>query len=323
MKAFVTGGSGFVGGHLIPRLLAEGHAVIALARSETAAERVSSLGAEVAHGDLADRDRLVDAMSDSDVVFHCAAIVGSHVDTEDARATNIVGTANVVDAANEAPARRLVHLSTESVLLDGRPLDGVDESLPVPDHGHLSVYAATKAAAERIVRSANGEQLETIAIRPRLIWGPGDTTWLPGLVQKVDAGVFRWVDGGRHLGSTCHVRNVVEALVLASDRGVPGSVYFVTDGPPRPFREFAEAYLATAGVDAGDRSVPGWLMGAMANVLERIWRFLPTNSPPPVCRVEAHMVSHPQVFDDSLARSELGYRPVVTMNEGLAELERS
>ena len=110
--------------------------------------------------------------------------------------------------------------------------------------------------------------------------------------------------------------------MLAIDRGVPGSAYFVTDGPPRPFREFAEAYLANAGVEPGDRSVPGWLMGATATALEAIWHLLPTNSPPPVSRVEAHMVSHPQVFDDARAQSELGYRPVITVEEGLAELER-
>ena len=114
-------------------------------------------------------------MSQSEVVFHCAAIVGSHVDADSANTTNVEGTANVVAAATEVSVRRLVHLSTESVLLDGRPLDGVDESLPVPEHGHLSAYAATKAAAEKIVLAANGGRLGTIAIRPRLIWGPGDT----------------------------------------------------------------------------------------------------------------------------------------------------
>lgn len=320
MKAFVTGGSGFVGGHLIPRLVSDGHVVVALARSAESADRVKSLGAGVARGGLSDRDGLVEAMADSEVVFHCAAVVGSNVDPGEAHSTNVVGTGNVVHASARAPVRRLVHLSTESVLLDGRPLDGVDESLPVPERGHLSAYAATKAEAERLVLTANGEKLETIAIRPRLIWGPGDTTWLPGLVAKVESGVFRWVDGGRHLGSTCHVRNVVEALVLAADSGVPGTAYFVTDGPPRPFRSFAEAYLATVGVDAGDRSVPAWLMTGAAHALEVIWRVLPTSSPPPVSRVEAHMVSHPQVFDDSRARSELGYRPVVSVDEGMAEL---
>ncbi|MFZ0013818.1 MAG: NAD-dependent epimerase/dehydratase family protein, partial [Acidimicrobiia bacterium] len=260
MRTFVTGGSGFVGGHLIERLTGDDDQVVALARSETAVGKVRALGATPARGDLSSVASLTDGMSGSEVVFHCAAIVGSFVDRDEAREVNVVGTRNIVAAARAAGVRRVVHLSTESVLHDGRPLDGVDETHPIPRTGHLSAYASTKAEAEQIVLGANGDDLETMAIRPRLIWGPGDATWLPGLKEKVDRGVFRWVDGGSHLGSTCHVYNVVEAMILAATRGEPGSAYFVTDGPPRPFRDFAGAYLATAGVEVDDRSVPGWVM---------------------------------------------------------------
>lgn len=321
MQTFVTGGSGFVGGHLIRRLIGDGHQVTALARSGEAIDRVRSLGAEPHRGDLSSTAELDEGMTGCEVAFHCAAVVGSHVDAAEARRVNVEGTANVVTAARKAGLRRLVHLSTESVLIDGGPLDGVDETHPVPVDGHLSAYAATKAEAERIVLGANGSGLETIAIRPRLIWGPEDRTWLPGLIEKVELGVFRWVDNGRYAGSTCHVYNVVEALLLAANRGEPGNAYFVTDGPPRPFREFATAYMATAGVDVDDRSVPGWLMRTAGATLETIWKVLPLNSPPPVNRIEAYMVSHPQVFDDSRARAELGYRPVITVEDGLAELK--
>ena len=271
-------------------------------------------------GDLSSTERLAQGMRRAEVAFHCAAVVGSNVDRGEARRVNVEGTRNVVSASREAGLRRLVHVSTESVLHDGRPFDGVDETYPVPTKGHLSHYAASKAEAERIVLAANGDGLETIAIRPRLVWGPEDGTWLPGLVEKVRLGVFRWVDGGSHLGSTCHVYNLVEALVLAAESGRPGAAYFVTDGPPRSFREFAGAYMATAGVEVADRSVPGWLMRAAGAALETVWRVLPTRSAPPVNRVEAYMVSHPQVFDDSAARAELGYRPVISFEEGLREL---
>jgi len=110
-------------------------------------------------------------------------------------------------------------------------------------------------------------------------------------------------------------------MVLAATEGTPGQAYFVTDGPPpRPFKEFATAYLATARVDVPDRSVPGWLMRCAGAAAETVWRLLPTHSAPPVNRVEAYMVSHPQVFDDGLARRDLGYRQVITIEEGLAEL---
>lgn len=323
MRAFVTGGSGFVGGHLIRRLVTDGTEVVALARSEVALTRVQDLGALAQRGDLASQERLAEGMRGAEVVYHCAAVVGSNVGRAEAWRVNVEGTRNVVRAAREAGVRRLVHVSTESILHDGRPLDGVDETYPVPEEGHLSHYAATKAEAERIVLAANGDGLETIAIRPRLVWGPEDGTWLPALVEKVGLGVFRWVDGGSHLGSTCHVYNLVDALVLAAKSGRPGAAYFVTDGPPRTFREFAGTYLATAGVEAGDRSVPGWLMRAAGATLETLWRLLPIKSPPPVNRVEAYMVSHPQVFDDTAARRELGYRPVISIRDGLAELAGS
>jgi nucleoside-diphosphate-sugar epimerase len=320
VRAFVTGGSGFVGGHLIRRLITDGHDVVALARSQAATSRVEQLGAMAARGDLADPDALTASMAGCEVVFHCAALVGSHLDAREAEEANVVGTVNVVKASIAAGARRLVHLSTESVLIDGRLLDGVDESVPVPASGHLSEYARTKALAEQIVLAANGELIETIALRPRLVWGPEDQTWLPGLVEKVESGVFRWVDDGVHPGSTCHVFNVVEALALAADGGTPGNAYFITDGPPRPFKDFARAYLLTAGVEVGDGSVPGWLMRGAASLLESVWRVLPVSSPPPINRVEAYMVSHPQVFDDGRARRELGYRPVISVEQGLDAL---
>jgi nucleoside-diphosphate-sugar epimerase len=318
--AYLTGGSGFVGGHLIRRLVKDGHQVAALARSEISTTRVEELGASAHLTDLSSGERLVEGIAGAEVVFHCAAVVGSHVDPGEAIRVNVEGTRHIVLAAREAGVRRLVHLSTESVLIDGRPLDGVDESYPIPAGGHLSHYAATKAEAERVVMAANGNGLETIAVRPRLVWGPEDGTWLPGLVEKVDMGVFRWVDHGEHLVSTCHVYNLVEAMVLAATAGIPGSPYFVTDGPPRTFRSFASSYLATVGVEVGDKSVPGWAMRAAGATLEALWRILPTSSAPPVNRVEAYMVSHPQVFDDSAARRDLGYRPVITVEEGLAEL---
>jgi nucleoside-diphosphate-sugar epimerase len=314
VRIFLTGGSGFVGGHLIRRLTSDGHVVIALARSRATTDRVAALGAEPFAGDLfAD---LAPAMDDTEAVVHAAAWVGSGSDAEAASRVNVDGTASVLRHASGAGVRRFVHISTESVLLDGRALDGVDESTPMPESGHLSVYAATKAQAELLVRSAEG--IETIALRPRLAWGPDDGTWLPGLVEKVDRGVFRWVDGGRHLGSTCHVSNLAEAVSLALTQGKPGAAYFVTDGDPITFREFATAYLGAVGVDPGDREASSAVLGSVAGALEFIWKLLPGE--PPLNRVEVNMVGHPMVVDDSLARDELGYRPVVSIEDGMAAL---
>jgi nucleoside-diphosphate-sugar epimerase len=320
-RVFITGGSGFVGGHLIRRLVRDGNEVVALARSASAAERVRALGASPARGSLDDVATMTAAMAGGDVVFHCAAVVGSWRDPGEVRSANVEGTANVIASAKAAHVRRLVHLSTEAVLLDGRPLDGVDETAPIPEGGHLSAYAAAKAEAERLVLAANGPELETVAVRPRLVWGPDDGTWLAGLKDKVDRGMFLWIDGGRHPGSTCHVYNVVEGMLLAAEKGRPGASYFVTDGPPRPFREFATAYLATAGVTPTVRSAPGWLMRGVAATVEAVWRVLRIRSGPPLTRVEISIVGRPMVVSDARARAELGYRPVFSFEDGMAELE--
>ena len=140
-----------------------------LARSESAAERVESLGARVVRGDLSDTGAMTDGMEGSGWVFHCAAFVGSWGDPKLVHRVNVDGTSNVIAAAQQAGARRLVHLSTESVLLDGRALDEINENVPIPQPGHLSAYAASKAEAEREVLAVNGPDLQTVAVRPRLI----------------------------------------------------------------------------------------------------------------------------------------------------------
>lgn len=317
MQTFVTGGSGFIGGHLIRRLVAEGHVVKALARTEDAAVRVASLGALPVPGDAESVDGA--AMAGCEIVFHCAAWVGTWGDREAVWRTNVEGTRQVLAAARQAGVRRFVHVSSESALLDGSSFEGTDESHPYPKR-FLSVYAETKAASEQLVVAANGDGFETITLRPRLVWGPEDGAWLPGLIARVRSGVFRWVDDGRHLGSTTNVRNLVEAMVLAMDHGRPGEIYFVTDGAPRSFKEFVLAYLATAGVTPKERTAPGRLMRIVAALVEGIWRLLRIRKAPPLNRVEVSMVSHPQWFDDSKAREELGYRPVVTFAEGMNEL---
>ena len=147
--------------------------------------------------------------------------------------------------------RRFVHVGTEAALLAGQPLVDADESVPLrPDSPAL--YSASKARAEALVLAADGDGLETVVIRPRFVWGRGDTTLLPRMVEMVRAGRFAWIGGGRHRTSITHVDNVVEGLVLAADDATPGRPYFVTDGDAVVFRDFITELLATQGVDAPD-----------------------------------------------------------------------
>jgi nucleoside-diphosphate-sugar epimerase len=317
--AFVTGGSGFIGQALVRRLAGDGRQVRALARSERSAERLRELGAEPVDGDLSDPESIRAGAQGCDVAFHAAATVLEWGPREEFLRGNVTGTENAVRGCREAGVGRFVHVGTEAALMDGQPLVRVDESAPLrPDS--KAHYPATKAQAEQRVRAANGDGFETVVVRPRLVWGPGDTTVLPGLVEAVEKGRFSWIGGGRHLTDTTHVDNVVEGLLLGEAKGQPGEAYFVTDGEPVEFREFVTALLATRGVKPGDRNTPPVVARATAATLEPVWGLLGRGQPPPVTRLAVWLSSLECTIDISKAREELGYRPVKTREEGLKEL---
>jgi nucleoside-diphosphate-sugar epimerase len=309
--AFVTGGSGFVGGALIERLRREDWEVRALARSERAAERVRELGAEPVMGDLDDL-----RIEDCEIAFHSAAKVEDFGDPSDFERVNVQGTRNVVAACTAGGVRRLVHVSTEAALMAGQPLVNVDESAPLrPDSPAL--YSSSKAKAEEIVRGAD---LETVVVRPRFVWGRGDTTLIPQIVEMVRSGRFRWVGGGRQLTATTHIDNTVEGLWLAATKAPAGGVYFVTDGEPVEFREFLIALVGTQGVEIPDKSVPPGVANTAARVAETLWRLLRRPGNPPLTRFAVWVSSQECTIDISRAERELGYRPVISREEGLAEL---
>jgi len=317
--AWVTGGSGFIGGALIRRLAAEGWTVRALARSDRSAQAVRAAGAEPTPGDLDDLAALRAGAQGADVAFHAAAALGEWGRREDFERGNVTGTRHVLSAARDAGVTRVVHVGTEAALMTGKPLVDVDESAPLrPDSRAL--YSATKAEAEQAVRAANGPDLETVVVRPRLVWGRGDTTIMPGLRAAVESGRFRWVGGGRHRTSTTHVDNVVEGLVLGATRAAPGKVYFVTDGEPVVFRDFVTELLATQGVAIPEKSVPAPVARLTAAGGELVWGLLRRRNPPPVTRLAYWLSALETTIDISRARKELGYVPVTSIPEGMAEL---
>jgi nucleoside-diphosphate-sugar epimerase len=316
--SFVTGGSGFIGGRLIERLVAEGRPVRALARSDAAASKVEALGAEAVRGDLGDRASLAAGAAGCATAFHLAAHLGEWGPWEEFERGNVEGTRNALAACAEAGVRRFVHCGTEAALMAGRPLVHVDETAPLrPDS--RAPYPATKARAELAVREANRDGFETVVVRPRFVWGRGDTTLLPELVKTVEAGKFAWIGGGGNVTDTAHVDNVVEGLVLGAERGAAGEAYFVTDGEPVVFREFVTAMLRTQGVEPPDRSLPAWTAAPLARICELAWR-LPLPGEPPMTRFRTWLLTQECTIDISKARGEIGYEPIVTRAQGHAEL---
>jgi len=317
--AFVTGGSGFIGGRLIERLRRDGHDVRALARSAAAAERVRARGAEPVEGDLADVAAMRAGAEGCELAFHAAATLGDWGTREEFERGNVDGTRNALRGCAEAGVRRFVHVGTEAVLLAGEPLVEVDETAPLrPDSPAL--YSATKARAEQAVLAANGESFETVVVRPRFVWGTGDTTLLPVMTEMVRSGRFAWIGGGGHRTSTTHVANTVEGLMLGATRGRPGNVYFVTDGEPVVFREFVSELLATQGVTAPTRSIPAPLAAALASAGETGWRTLHLRGRPPLTRFAYWVSAQECTIRIDKAREQLGYTPVKSIEQGLAEL---
>jgi nucleoside-diphosphate-sugar epimerase len=320
--AFVTGGSGFIGGALIRRLVAEGWDVHALVRSEASAQKVAALGAKAIAGDLADVPSMAVGAQYCELAFHCAAHLGDWGTREEFERGNVQGTRNALAAARQAGLRRFVHVGTEAALLAGEPLVEVDERAPLR-FDSPALYSSTKARAEEAVIEANHNGFETVVVRPRFVWGPGDTTLLPLLIEAVRSGRFAWIGGGHHRTSTTHIDNTVEGLMLAAERGSPGGVYFVTDGEPVVFRDFITRLLDTQGVEAPTRSVPTWVARAVAATSEAAWRLLPLPGRPPLTRLTVWVSGLETTIDITRAREELGYAPVVTIDDGLAEMSRS
>jgi nucleoside-diphosphate-sugar epimerase len=311
-RVFVTGGSGFVGGRAIRQLRARGIEVAALARSAASASLVESLGATAVRGDLDDRAAMQAGMAGADVVIHAAAYVAEHGPLAAFLRVTVTGTENTLAAARAAGVARFVHVSTEAVLADGKPIVQADETRPRPRRP-VGPYSLSKGLAEDRVLAANGDGLATVIVRPRFIWGAGDTNLTPKIVEAVKRGRFGWVGGGRYPTSTCHVDNVVEGILLAAERGTPGAIYFLTDGEPIEFRAFLTQMLATHGVDPGDRTVPRWPARTIAALTG--WM-----KHPPVTRTAIALISHEVTVVDAKARRELGYQGQVSRERGLAEM---
>ncbi len=316
MRVFVTGGSGFIGGHLIERL-AQRHTVLALARSDKSAAAVEQRGATAVRGELGAVS--VEALRGVDAVIHCAAFVEEWGTRAQFWEGNVEGTDQLLGAARAAGVARFVHVGTEAALFDGHDLIEIDERAPYPRRQRY-LYSETKAEAERRVLAANAQGFHTVSIRPRFVWGPRDTSVLPTVLRMAREGAWTWLDGGRHRTSTTHVRNVCAALELALDHGRGGEAYFVVDEGTRTIRSFLSALAGTQGVALPERSMPSALVRPLSALVEGAWRLVGAKRSPPMTRFAIAMMSSSITIDDRRARDELGYRPEISVEDGLAAM---
>jgi len=325
VTVLVTGGGGFVGGAVVGQLLERGDAVRSLTRSPQPG--LLALGVDTRQGDLADPDVVHACVTGVDAVIHVAAKAGDWGPAEAYRRANVDGTRNVVDACRRAGVGRLVHTSTPSVVHAGAGIEGGDESLPYAER-YDSPYPATKALAERMVLAANSPDLATVALRPHLVWGPGDTQLVPRILERARAGRLRLVGDGSALIDTTYIDDAARAHVLALDRLQPdaacaGRAYFISSGDPRPTRDMINGMLAAAGLPPETRSVPLPVAVAAGALVEGLWALTRRQSEPPMSRFVARHAATAHWFDISAARRDLGYEPTVTVEEGLRRLAAS
>ncbi len=258
------------------------------------------------------------------VVFHCAAKAGISGPFAEYRRTNVEGTRNVLDACRRHSIPRLVHTSTPSVVFDGRDMEGVDESAPYPGR-YEAAYPETKAEGERLVLAANGPDLATTALRPHLVWGPGDRHLVPRILAKARAGKLALVGDGSNRVDSTFVDNAVDAHLAAAERLAPGApcagrAYFVSNGEPLPMRDLLGRILAAAGLPPVTRTVsPGKALLA-GFVLEKAHAWLGLRGEPAMTRFVARELSTTHWFDLTAARRDLGWEPKVSIDEGMVRL---
>lgn len=317
MKVFVTGGSGFIGGHVIEALVAARHEVFALARSAASEQVVRARGATPVRADLASVSPA--HLAGCDAVVHAAAYVEEWGTRAQFWEANVEGTTRMLEAARAAGVPRFIHVGSEAALFDGHDLVDVDESHPYPARPRF-LYSETKAEAERRVLAANAPRFTTLSIRPRFVWGPRDTSVLPTIERMAKAGSFAFVDGGAQRTSTTHVQNLVHALVLALSRGEGGRSYFVADDGTRTIRTFLGDLAATRGVVLPSRSIPGRLARATAWLVEGAYRLFRVRRAPPMTRFAVTMMSRTVTVRTDRARAELGWAPIVDVETGLRQL---
>ncbi len=322
MRVLVTGGSSLIGAGVSAALVARGDDVTVQQRSRSDALALLDVRQEL--GDIRDPDAVRAAADGCDAIVHLAAKVGVVGEWEEYRSINVDGTRNVIAAAQRGGIGRVVHVSSPSVAHGGEPIIGGGADDPVLGRRH-AWYPESKAMAEIEAIRAASDELGVVAIRPHLVWGPGDTQLVGRIVERAAAGRLALVGGGRALVDTTYVDNAVDALLAALDSVVPGApcsgrAYVVSNGEPRTIRELVEGICRAAGVPFEPRSVSLRVGRSVGAAVERIWPLLRRDDEPPLTQFLAEQLGTAHWFDPRPARDDLGWTPSVSIDDGLARL---
>ena len=327
MKILVTGGGGFLGGAILRQLAqaypdAKRHTLQRSNHPELAAQGV------VQHlGALSDEDVVDKAVADAEVVFHVAAKAGVWGSYESYHAPNVTGTENVLKACLKHGVRKLVYTSTPSVVHSGSSIEGADESIPYATH-FSTHYPKTKAIAEKMVLAANSKTLSTVALRPHLIWGPGDNHLVPRIIDRARRGRLRIVGDGKNLVDGVYIDNAARAHLNAADKLSPnaacaGKAYFITQGEPIETKALINGIVQAGGLPPVEKTISFKAAYRVGAVLEFVFRLFGIKKEPPMTRFVAEQLSTAHWYSIEAAKKELGYQPTISTSEGLTLLGAS
>ena len=319
-SVLVTGGGGFLGKHIIEALRRLNCGTIRSV-GRRAQPELGKTGVEVLCGDISDSDFILKACESRSLVFHAAALAGVWGKREDFYRINVTGTQNVADSCRKRNITALVYTSSPSVVLHDGDTINADESVPYPEK-YLAPYPETKAIAERLVLNANTADFATVAIRPHLIWGPGDPHLLPRVVERARTGKLMQVGDGKNLVDMTYVDNAALAHVAAAEtlrnsQKANGKAYFISDGNPVVLWDWINSLLKRLDVPPVNKKISYRSAYAAGALMELLYKLLPFPGEPPMTRFVAGQLAHSHYFNISAARNDLGYNPGISHEDAL------
>ncbi|MCB0420289.1 MAG: NAD-dependent epimerase/dehydratase family protein [Bdellovibrionales bacterium] len=322
MKVLVTGGGGFLGFHIVKLLLAEGHEVRVLGRHRY--PQVEQLGGECYVGSVTDLPSVLQACEGIEEVYHVAAIAGVWGEWEDYYNTNYVGTLNVIEACQTHKIPRLIFTSSPSVVFAGQSQTGLNETTPYSSKW-LTHYPKSKMMAEKAVLAVNSESLKTVALRPHLIWGPGDNHIIPRLVTRARSGQLAVVGNGKNKVDIIYVENAAKAHLQVAEelrlRGQSaGRTFFLGQKEPVVLWDFINEVLKREGLKPVTRKIPFFMAYTIGRSLEWVYRWFNRKEEPRMTRFIACQLAKEHYYDHSLAEEVFGYDPHISVSEGLDRL---
>jgi len=316
MKALITGATGFLGGALARRLHSMSWDITASGRNAAKLNQLESEGIRALQLDLKEKAGMLEACKNQEIVFHCAAFPSSWGDFEKFYQANVIGTRNVVTACEANQIKRLVYVSTPSIYFDYKSRLNVKETDALPEPA--SNYSATKILAEEEVDKASANGLSVITIRPRGIFGPGDTVISPRLIPRLQSGRLPIIGDGQNAIDLTYIDNVVDALRLCAESppNTLGKKYNISNGEPIKLWEMLQKICGELGFQSPKIKLSYTAAYTLASILEAAYLLIPTHPEPPLTRMAVNMVANSTTLDISAAKNELGYQPKVSMDEG-------